>query len=337
MGDPVPHRPGAEHCYLLDLRISCASRQLPTSAYIADVTNVHQIPQRRHRVVDLLLRVVEVRRHADAGAGTVVDDHPAADQFVGDRAAVRDVDDDRPAALAVVCRRVEPVAGGLRRVDQPARQRAATARGSPARRSRRRSRSRRAPNTATARSACRSGNARGRRRSGSARPRTRTACVRGPADDAPARAAPPGPAARRDIRRPGPPHSHFTEPPTAKSASSRSSVHRHRAGPLVHVEDDVRADAVRLLDDRRGSVMQALLNSTSDSGTSTVRSSIASRNRCEVEAHRIRRRHVDDLRAVAAEALEQVEVRRELEVAHHDLAARAVEGEARRDDRHARP
>ena len=102
MRDPVPHRPRAEH---RDSRFIYTRRS-------ASRRRSDDLAQRRHRVIDLRLGVVEVRRHADAGAGPVVDDDPAADQLVGDRHAVRHVDDDRPAALVIGGGRVEAVAGG---------------------------------------------------------------------------------------------------------------------------------------------------------------------------------------------------------------------------------
>ena len=49
---------------------------------------------------------------------------------------------------------------------------------------------------------------------------------------------------------PGPPHSHFTEPPTAKLDPERGDVERDDSGGLVAVEDHVRADLVRAADDR---------------------------------------------------------------------------------------
>ena len=84
----------------------------------------------------------------------------------------------------------------------------------------------------------------------------------------------------------------------------------------------MRADACAFSITARASWMQALLNSTSDSGTSTVRSSIASSSRPRSLLMRRPQVDVDDLGAVAREPLEQVHVGRELELGHHDLAPR---------------
>jgi len=51
---------------------------------------------------------------------------------------------------------------------------------------------------------------------------------------------------------PGPPQSHFTEPPVAKSTPRIGDVHRNGSDRLVHVEHHEGADPVGLVDDRRG-------------------------------------------------------------------------------------
>ena len=56
--------------------------------------------------------------------------------------------------------------------------------------------------------------------------------------------------ARRASRSPGPPQSHFTEPPTAKSTPSAVTSSGTMPGRLVAVEDHVRADLVRAAHDR---------------------------------------------------------------------------------------
>ena len=84
----------------------------------------------------------------------------------------------------------------------------------------------------------------------------------------------------------------------------------------------------------RASWMHELRKSTSDSGTSTVRSSIASSSRSRSFLMALPGRDVDDLGAVAREPLEQVHVGRELELGQDDLPARTVVAEARRDDPH---
>ena len=50
-------------------------------------------------MLDLVRRVVEMRRHADARARAVIDDDLAPNQLVRDRLAIGDVDDDGAAAL----------------------------------------------------------------------------------------------------------------------------------------------------------------------------------------------------------------------------------------------
>src|SRR6185503_15059532 len=98
---PIPQLPTTNQPPTSNLQPPTSNLQPPTSSPI------HQFPERRHRVIDLLLGVVEVRRHADAGAGTMIDDDAALDQLVGDGGAVGDVDDHRAAALAIVERRVQ--------------------------------------------------------------------------------------------------------------------------------------------------------------------------------------------------------------------------------------
>ena len=73
----------------------------------------------------------------------------------------------------------------------------------------------------------------------------------------------------------------------------------------------------------RASVMHALRNSTQRQRHQQRPLVDRVEEPLRVEPDRIGRRHVDDLGAVAAEALEQIMVRRELQVAHHDLAAAA--------------
>ena len=132
----------------------------PTTCQPFDAASCPTIsPSVVHRVVDLVLGVVEVRRDADAGARPVVDDDVPADQLVGDRCAVRHVEDhrrrrarDRRAACSAGSR--PPARASIsRRVSASDCSRIA---GTPISR---RSRSRRAPSTAPARSACRSGSA----------------------------------------------------------------------------------------------------------------------------------------------------------------------------------
>jgi len=62
-------------------------------------------------MLDLVKGVVEVRRHPDAGAGTMIDDDAAPDQLGGDGLAIGHVDDDGAAALSVGLGRIDPEAG----------------------------------------------------------------------------------------------------------------------------------------------------------------------------------------------------------------------------------
>src|SRR6185437_6026136 len=80
------------------------------------------IAERSDGVIDLVFGVVEMRRDADTRTRPIVDDHIPFDQLVGDAAAAWRVEDHRAAALVIVERRIEAVAGRLRRLDQLASQ-----------------------------------------------------------------------------------------------------------------------------------------------------------------------------------------------------------------------
>jgi len=60
-----------------------------------------EVAELPHRVVDFFDRVVEMRRHADAGTRPVVNDHAPSNQFVSHARPIRHVDDDAPAAFVV--------------------------------------------------------------------------------------------------------------------------------------------------------------------------------------------------------------------------------------------
>ena len=80
-----------------------------------------QFVHHRERVVDFVVGRVEVRRHADAGVRTMVDDHVAGDEVGGNARAVGDVDGHRAAAPGILLRRTQPPAPRERVVDDATR------------------------------------------------------------------------------------------------------------------------------------------------------------------------------------------------------------------------
>src|ERR1700761_603550 len=72
-------------------------------------------------VLELVIRGVEVRRHADAGTGAVVDDDLAPQKLCGDALALGYIEDDDTAATRGIALAANGDAGPVSKLDEPCR------------------------------------------------------------------------------------------------------------------------------------------------------------------------------------------------------------------------
>ena len=274
-----------------------------------------------------------MRRDADAGVRAVVDDDVATQEVVRDGLAVRHVEDHGAAALRIVYGRVDGVAGARGVVDDAARQpqRLLADRRDADRRDDLVAGARRVERRDVRRAALKPLRALG------IDDGTGGKCerlgMRRPADQAGfERSCEVRPDVEIPCARPA-------AQPLDRSADGeigleRRDVERHRAGRLIDVENDVRSDAMRLLDDG-----PCVLDTRAPEENERERHEHGPlvdgiEQAVEVVPDRVVRCHVHNLGTVAREALEQVHVGRELELGQDDFAPRTIVAKTGRDDPH---